>query len=274
MTSRTLPTWQVEEAIEDVYRTVRLGDEFTEELRADLHASLDQESQMNAQVHTNLGKELTTLDQREQRLLDLAEGGSVATESIRQRLRSLQLERVRITETMQETGSKLELGAQAVLLALTMLENGHRSYLRSSNETRARLNRALYEAFYFDELPDAAAQVRPVLRRPFHELSAMERTSYGKRRRRPVVGEPAAGQATGTAAPSVETKKTRSLRSWSVSEDKGWSKQVLVREAGLEPARPRTPGPKPGAAASYATRARRTVYVQVAGRVSGMPGSR
>jgi hypothetical protein len=40
----------------------------------------------------------------------------------------------------------------------------------------------------------------------------------------------------------------------------------VVRERGLEPLRPKTPGPKPGAAANYATPARtevRPVYVAV-----------
>jgi hypothetical protein len=70
----------------------------------------------------------------------------------------------------------------------------------------------------------------------------------------------AGSRATGTAATPVRTKKTRLLGPRTVSTVAGLSKQVLVREAGLEPARPKTPGPKPGAAANYATRARRTVY--------------
>jgi hypothetical protein len=42
--------------------------------------------------------------------------------------------------------------------------------------------------------------------------------------------------------------------------------RFTVRERGLEPLRPKTPGPKPGAAASYATPARtevRPVYVAI-----------
>src|SRR5690606_19023694 len=71
---------------------------------------------------------------------------------------------------------------------------------------------------------------------------------------------PLRGEATGETPASVGLRGAPRTAAEAASQVGASGDVHAVREAGLEPARPRTPGPKPGAAASYATRARGSVY--------------
>jgi len=72
-----LPVWLVEEAIENSYADLPVGEEFITEVKTRLDASMQDEQRIVRDSHTNLEKERRKLAIKEERLLDLAEDASL-----------------------------------------------------------------------------------------------------------------------------------------------------------------------------------------------------
>ena len=226
-----LPVWLVEEAIEKTYATLRLGDDFTEEVRTRLDASMQDEQQIIRETHANLNKELATLDTKEERLLDLAEDDTLPRAKVKERLRGIQLERARIREAMTDTSQQLALGAQVLRAALDLVSDPERLYLNAPDEVRQRLNQTFYAAFYLDDRAHVTAPLKP----PFDDLHDAAAAFYRKRQASlRAERRIATSRRSGNAKPP-KTTKTPSLHLADVFSVNGWSKRVMVGPPGLEP---------------------------------------
>jgi site-specific DNA recombinase len=226
-----LPVWLVEESIEKTYATLPLADDFTDEVRHRLDACMQDEQRIVRETHTNLTKELATLDTKEERLLDLAEDDSLPRAKVKERLRAIQLERARIRESMQDTSQQLALGAQVLRAALDLVSDPERLYLSAPDDSRQRLNQTFYTAFYLDDRALVTAALKP----PFDDLHSAAEAFYRNRHAGARAERRAATNKHPDTAGRSKTPKTPSLHLADVFSVNGWSKRVLVGATGIEP---------------------------------------
>jgi hypothetical protein len=70
-----LPAWQVEDAIRDQYRTLRLPADFMATVHEQAEATIADQQKLTRELHHKLTRQLGRLEVREQRLIDLAADG-------------------------------------------------------------------------------------------------------------------------------------------------------------------------------------------------------
>lgn len=225
-----LPVWLVEHAVEKTYATLALGRDFATEMHRRLDATLADEQRLVADTHANLTRELTTLDHREERLLDLAEDGTLSNDKVKERLRSLQLERARIREALTDTSAQLQAGAQALGAALELLDNPEQLYGRAPDDARQKLNQTFYAAIYLDETSTA----RPTLNPPFDDLHAAAEVFRVGRARAPRSRQPSRQTST-KSAQTARTPENRTSTLADVFTVKGCNKRIMVGATGIEP---------------------------------------
>jgi hypothetical protein len=116
-------------------------------------------------------KRLADLDNREERLIDLAEQG-LPQHKIRQRLTQLYADRARLNEELAETGAQLAVGAERLMAAMELLRDIAGLYANAVDEVRGQLNAAIFSRLYVEE--DGVSADR--LRDPFDDIAAAERS--------------------------------------------------------------------------------------------------
>lgn len=87
---------QVEEAIAAHYSLLRVPEDFADAVRDELETTMTDQQQLTQELHTTLTRQLTKLEAREERLIDLAADGVLTRAKIQQRSNTIQLERTRI----------------------------------------------------------------------------------------------------------------------------------------------------------------------------------
>ncbi len=137
-----------------------------------------------------------------------------------------------------------------------MLANPYQLYAGASDETRRRLNQAIFKHLYIHDEEITAHDINSPLAELLaadtgaqvvnatHDLDAGKKAAYAAYR----------AQDEGTALPGGATLLIDDLLE-SVHGRSDSSKASMVREGGLEPPRPRTLEPKSSASANSATRA-------------------
>jgi site-specific DNA recombinase len=229
-----LPAWQLEESIERSYQWLQLDQAFLDDLAAKLEATLADEQRMTRELAANLRTELTRLDAREERLLDLAADDSLPTSRLKQRLRDLALERERIQQSLQDTSSELAAGAAVLRDAIQLVRDPHQLYCNASDEARRPLNAAFNHHFLCDD----HGQVTAVLQPPFDELRDAE-SLYLRRhatRRRGHTGHTTKPHS-GYAEVRQTNQNTQPVLA-GVYSVRGWNKRVMVELRGFEPLAP------------------------------------
>jgi len=91
-----LPVAQVENAITAHYTLLPVPEDFADAVRAELETTMADQQRLTRELHTTLTKQLTKLEAREERLIDLAADGVLTRAKIHQRSNAIQLERARI----------------------------------------------------------------------------------------------------------------------------------------------------------------------------------
>ncbi len=124
-----LPVWLVEEAIEKTYADLPIGDAFTSEVLTRLDTAMQDEQRITRDSYTNLEKARRRLATKEERLLDLAEDAALPRDKIKERLRAIQLERIRIDSAMQDTSEQLAAGVRVLQHALALVRDPQTLYL-------------------------------------------------------------------------------------------------------------------------------------------------
>lgn len=88
-----LPVTQVEEAIAARYTLLQVPEDFAVSVRAELEATMEDQQRLTRELHITLTTQLTKLEAREERLIDLAADGALTRAKIQQRSNAIQLER-------------------------------------------------------------------------------------------------------------------------------------------------------------------------------------
>jgi len=222
-----LPAWQVEEAIERHYTTLQLDEATRTAIDEELGQIITEEQQLTHELHGTLTKQLAQLDDREERLLDLAADGNLPQAKIRARLHGLDLERQRLRDGLTHTGKQLAEGVEILRLGLRLIADPGQLYSHAPDGVRRQLNQAFYQAIYIDD----HGQVRTEPNPPFDGIHEAAK----------IMAQPRPG------LPAPTTKKHPELVGVLVDHYvtgvpardlpvAGSSKTVLVGRAGLEPA--------------------------------------
>ncbi|MEO7262869.1 MAG: hypothetical protein ABI047_16685 [Jatrophihabitantaceae bacterium] len=148
-----------------------IADDFTTEIKARLAEAMAEHQQLTQELHTTLTEQLTKLEAREERLIDLAADGQLSRAKIQQRSNAIQLERARIQAQLTDTGSQLELGAQRLTECLDWARDAAQLYRTAPDDTRRLINQSFYQRFYLDDDGNHATIGRDVLSAPYDEIT-------------------------------------------------------------------------------------------------------
>lgn len=146
-----IPRDDMESAIADHYITLGIPKDFRTELKDAIHQAVADERSGVKELHAGYRKKLRMLDVREEKLLDLAEDGSLPREKIRTRLRHLHIERADLQQKLNETSEKLALGAETLNRYIALLEDPYGLYSTANDATRRELNQACFSRLWVDQ---------------------------------------------------------------------------------------------------------------------------
>ena len=183
--TRYMQIEDVEDAVAHHYGSIRFTEQFAMAMRAKLHETLDDQTMAAKLLRDQIAEHMAKLDRQEDNLLDLAGDTSGPKDKLRARLRNISAEREKLTEQLEHTDDRLEVGAAVIEAALDLLNDPEELYRRSAPKNRRLLNQAIFVKLYVDdnEVTDH------VMREPFAEMHAAQSSvaldgqRIGKRRR-------------------------------------------------------------------------------------------
>ncbi len=162
---------RVEAAIEEHYKTIRFRPEFVAVMREAIEATLADSSAAQRLLRKQLEGQLTTLETKEENLLDLAADGELPQDKIRARIADINRQRATIQRELDTVVNNLDEGAEHLSANLALLDDPHTLYMRASDEVRRKLNQAIFTAIYVvnDEV------IGDEIQSPLAELLAAQR---------------------------------------------------------------------------------------------------
>jgi len=146
-----LPVPSVERAVLDHVKTVRLPVGFSERVDREVRAAVEDSQRTVHDLNRASQKRLAELDQKEERLLDLAEDGDLPQTRLKTRLRRLADERARLTLDRAEIDRQLSIGANALTAAVHLLRDVQDLYANTVDEVRGFIAHSIFEALYLDQ---------------------------------------------------------------------------------------------------------------------------
>lgn len=250
----------VEAAVEEHYATIRFHPDFIKSLRKAMKQTLLDSTNVSRLLRADIAKQLKTLDTKEDNLLDFAASGTLAADKINQRLRDIERQRAKLTEQLDGIVDELPGAEQFMDVCLRLLEDPGKLYETASDETRRRLNQAIFtHLFVYNEKVTDSAVISPLA-----ELLAAD---AGFRALRATNSESTAVSALEATLDKLQpNKRAAGIASdgslalakdlyLAVRSSDDCSKHSVVREGGLEPPRPKTMAPKAITYANFVTRA-------------------
>ena len=227
----------VEKAILNHYASLRLPADFVAGVRETLAQIMDEEHETVTTLHKGFRKQLRDLDVREDRLIDLAESGTLPAAKVRARLLKIETDRKAAEQGLAETADQLATGAAILRQYLELLEDPQELYRCASDEARRLLNQAFYTHLYCNDHGRITDQKQPAIE---ELLGLPERMTFDQS-----VGSTRRDRAT----ERQNSDSNRDLSTAEVSVNTGTdllarnddshvtvsSKAVLVGRVGLEP---------------------------------------
>ncbi len=213
-----LPVTLVEDALLREVQALQLTPEEITTMREQVTSYLEQQLSAEREAHARVEKELTSLDVKEERLLDLAADGSLTTDKVRERLSKLQVQRAILKQRPAATEDYIRQESNTLLNYLDLLEQPGAFYAAAEDKVKRKLLAAYFSHIWIDDHG--------------HEITP-------KTQRQALVAQIKESARRGT---TKETGTERQLGA-SDSPDTGPDSQgvcssnnTLVRPAGLEPA--------------------------------------
>ncbi len=145
-----LPVVLVEDYVVRHYASIELPDDFIATVTGCMQEALDDEQATLRDLNATLEKRLTELDNREERLIDLAEAG-LPQQKIRERLTRLREDRARIEADRDKGGAALAAGAKSLGDAMQLIRDVAALYREATDQARSHLNDAFFKKLYVDE---------------------------------------------------------------------------------------------------------------------------
>jgi site-specific DNA recombinase len=221
-----LPVPAVERAVLDHMKTVRLPVAFAERASDEVKAAVDDSRQTVHDLNKANQRRLAELDQKEERLLDLAEDGELPQGRLKSRLRRLADERARLTLDRVEIDRQLSIGANALTAAFGLMRDVQDLYANAVDDVRGYIAHSVFGALYLDQTDVVDSD----LKEPFSSVIETSRSRRGANEKRPdrLVGALRLGDV---------------LDSTGVTHPSGSSRSLLAEDRGFEPLRAFTPNP-------------------------------
>lgn len=140
-----LPVAELARALQHEFRTVTLSPDGIATARQEVGAALERVLANQAKRQARLRKELKKLDVQEERLVDLAAEGALATEKLRARLRDLQIKKHEVRTSLETTTESLEQRTQMVLSYLDMMARPNALFTSVPGSVRRKLLAAFWQ---------------------------------------------------------------------------------------------------------------------------------
>ena len=219
----SLPRTEVEAAVARAVAELELPRDFIETIRADILGVLEETQEADLQLRSTLRKQLAILGTREDKLLDLAADEELSTDKLKERIRTIKLERASIEERLSRTDIQISRGAQTLLTQLDLLAEPGTLYRNSTDSVRRQLVEAFFSMLLGNE-SDESIEVRGVQRGLISELRDAASPSIKSRSPR-----------LSTRASALSTSADLLLNHF---RGPGLNKAALVGLTGFEPATP------------------------------------
>ena len=141
----------VESAMQREVSSLRLTHDEATALREHTTSHLERRLAVEHDMRVRLKKELATLDVKEQRLLDLAADASIPTDSLRKRLKELQVSKATLQHKLARTDDQVREETDAMLAYIALLEYPGQFYAAATDGVKRKLLSAFYTHLWLDD---------------------------------------------------------------------------------------------------------------------------
>lgn len=146
-----LPVSLVEAAVLREVKSIRVTETEAADLQEQVEAQLEIRLRSEREARARIKKEMDSLDVKEERLLDLASDGALTTESVKQRLAKLQVQRHSLLKRLQMTEDMIRQEGYVVSQYLELLEKPGEFYAASNDMVKRKLLNAFFTHIWIDD---------------------------------------------------------------------------------------------------------------------------
>uniref|UniRef100_UPI0025D2BEF9 recombinase family protein n=1 Tax=uncultured Microbacterium sp. TaxID=191216 RepID=UPI0025D2BEF9 len=225
--SRHLPIDDVEDAVVDHYRTIRLAPDFIAAVKAGLDEIIRDQQRVQEALRRDLANQLNQLEVKADNLVDLVATGGLASARATARIREIEAEREIITERLKGVVDDVSTGVQSIRGWLELLEDPHELYKNASNEIRRQLNQAIFTKIFVVDNDRVESELTDHARALIEAQAAWRAAVLAAENKTAIDAE-------ASIASFEETSNSNHFVN-------GWSKNYLVDLGGLEPPTPCMP---------------------------------
>jgi site-specific DNA recombinase len=218
-----LPLHKVEHAVTQHYSHISISERHRKILESLATSAADDSKETTAKLRASLRAQLTELDRKEDRFLDLIGDPEWPQDKIKARLQKVKESKQRITHQLETTTDDLEPGRAVLLTALELLDRPRDLYNTATDDARKMLNKAIFTRLYLNSTDRQPTTTTATLSEPFASLIHATRTTNGTK---------TAQTLTGTE--EVPTNRLSGLLTTALAGQSA-SKAAMVELTGLEP---------------------------------------
>lgn len=170
-----VPAYVVEDRVVDAYDALKLEPLFESDIRARLTKSLEGEQQDIKATYAALQNQLTEIEKKESRIVDLAADGTLPASKIREKLYELASQKNRIEDSLANIESQIAAGGKLLSTALDQIADTKRYYSAAPDKVRRLLNESFFHFFRVRE----DGQIYAELNHPFDDILAAQAAFSG-----------------------------------------------------------------------------------------------
>lgn len=165
---KTLPIAQVEQQVEDLYRTIEMNPDRRERIERIVLAKLHRQQVVNDQRLAAIAVEAHTVEANQAKLLEAYYADAIDREAFLTHQRRLNTELANLGRERAKLESENTEVQQRVRDALDLLQDVHDTYTNAPVTVRKQLNRAIFAGIFLGPDPD---QIRAELNEPFASIA-------------------------------------------------------------------------------------------------------
>ncbi|GAA1344228.1 hypothetical protein GCM10009611_19050 [Arthrobacter roseus] len=173
--TKYIPTYVIEESVVDEYARLKLEPTFEADIRNRLTKVLDSEQEDIKATYAALRNQLSEIERKESRIVDLAADGTLPTSKIREKLFELAQQKNRIEDSLANVEGKIAAGGKLLAAALDQITDTQRYYQAAPDKVRRILNESFYHFFCVAEDGKVSAE----LNHPFDDVMAAQTAFSG-----------------------------------------------------------------------------------------------
>lgn len=162
-TSSHCNTDRIEYAVEEHYKTIAFTPAFISSMKAALTETIEDSHAAQRLAQRDLTDQLRKLDQQEERLIDIAADGALPQNKIRSRLNTIQRQRADLVERLGSINEDLSAAAAFIDTCLDLMANPYELYAKASDDTRRKLNQAIFRRLYIHQDDVTGHELNPDL---------------------------------------------------------------------------------------------------------------